>query len=310
MSYIPLQTATEIMQQTQTESVPGMTLQQLLQRYLTEISSKKSPVTHARESRIAQHLTARLGGLLVSELTPLILTEFRETRLREASAHTVARDLALLSLVLESAISHWEVPLTSNPLNAVPAPIEVHGRGRHLRPGERLRLISACGRHSNPMLGWVVRLILETGMRKAEVLHLQRSHVDLTARVVHLPKVGSGAPRDVPLTQEAARVFKEALRHVKEIDDTPLLFFGEPGKFGQRRPYAIDRVLRQALNRARLKPFSCDELRDDAIFRMQEAGLTEQEVVAITGLRTLRIDRRAPHLQPDLLVQRLDQVGV
>ncbi|MEO5348977.1 MAG: site-specific integrase [Magnetococcus sp. YQC-3] len=290
--------------------LPDLTLQQLLQRYLTEVSSKKSPLTFAREERIARHLTTRLGAMPLSELTPLILTEFRETRLQEASAYTVARDLALLSQVVETAIAHWGVTLTGNPLNAIPDPVEVHGRGRQLRPGERLRLVAACGRHSNPMLGWVVRIILSTGMRKAEVLHLQRSHIDLTARVAHLPRVGSWAPRDIPLTQEASKVFKEALRHVKGIDDTPLLFFGEPGKFGQRRPYAIDRVLRQALNRARLKPFSCDELRDDAILRMREAGLTEQEVVAITGLRTLRIDRRAAHLQPEVLVQRLDQLGL
>lgn len=160
------------------------------------------------------------------------------------------------------------------------------------------------------MMGWVVRIILSTGMRKAEVLKLHRSHVELKARVVHLPKVGIWPARDVPLTQEATKVFKEALNHVKEISDTPLIFFGEPGKFGQRRPYAMDRVLRQAMSRARLKPFSCEELRDDAILRMKEAGLTEEEVVAISGSRTLRVDRRAPHLQPDVLVSRLDALGL
>ncbi len=292
-------------------SMAEPTVHTLLQRYLTEISSKKSPITHAQEDRIAHHLSARLGSVPLSELTPLILTEFRERRLQEASAGTVARDLALLSQVIETAMADWGANLAGNPLHSVAdAPMAVHGRGRQLRAGERLRLVSACSRHSNPMLGWVVRIILSTGMRKTEVLHLQRPHVALPDRVVHLPKVGSGASRDVPLTREATRVFKEALHHVEAVTETPLLFFGEPGKFGQRRPYAIDRVLRQAMNRARLKPFSCDELRDDALARMQEAGLTEQEVVAITGSRTLRIDRRAPHLQPDVLVRRLDELGL
>ncbi|MBF0460496.1 MAG: site-specific integrase [Magnetococcales bacterium] len=285
-----------------------MTLQVLLHRYLAEVSSKKSPVTHAQESRIVRHLTTRLGDVVLSELTPLTLTEFRVTRLQEAKAGTVARDLELLSQVIETAMTCWGVTWVGNPLNAVAEPMAMHGRGRQLKPGERLRLIAACGRHVNPLLGWVVRIILASGMRKAEVLHLQRSHVDLKKRVIHLPKVGSGAARAVPLTQEATKVLREALQHVQDVTDTPLIFFGEPGRFGRRRPYAIDRVLRQALNRARLKPFSCDELRDDAILRMREAGLTEEEVVAITGLHTLRIDRRAPHLQPDVLVRRLDEL--
>ncbi|MEO5338896.1 MAG: tyrosine-type recombinase/integrase [Magnetococcus sp. MYC-9] len=283
------------------------TVQSLLQRYLTEISSKKSLLAQARDGRIARFLETRLGSLLLSELTPLVLTGFRENRLQQASAAAVNRDLALLSQVMETAMQHWGIPMTGNPLHSVPPPAELQGRGRQLRPGERLRLVAACGRHSNPMLGWVVRLILATGMRKVEVLHLQRTHVDLKARLLQLPKVGAtGVSRPVPLSREAARVCKEALQHGQESADTPLIFFGEPGKWGQRRPYAIDRVLRQAMSRARLKPYSCDELRDDAIGRMREAGLTEAEVVAITGLRTLRIDRRAPHLQPALLVQRLD----
>ncbi|MBF0185786.1 MAG: site-specific integrase [Magnetococcales bacterium] len=285
-----------------------LSLRDLLQRYLTEISSKKSPVSHAQESRIAQHLSNRLGETSLAELTPLLLSQFRATRMQEASAATVSRDLSLLTEVIETAINLWHLPLTGNPLRSVADPLEVHGRGRLLRPGERLRLINACSRHSNPMLGWVVRIILATGMRKMEVLHLQRQHVDLTQRVVHLPRTGIFPPRDVPLSREAVKPFQEALSFVRDISDTPLLFFGEPGKFAIRRPYAIDRVLRQALNRARLKPFSCDELRDDAIHRFREAGLSEEEVVAITGARTLRIDRRAAHLQLAALLARLDQL--
>ncbi|MBF0402016.1 MAG: tyrosine-type recombinase/integrase [Magnetococcales bacterium] len=299
-------------QENPTEPQPGtdLTVQSLLQRYLAEVSSKKSPVTSERENRIAHYLAVRIGNIPLSELTPLALTQFRDSRVQEASAAAVARDLALLSQVIDTAMADWGVELPSNPLNAVAAPVDVQGRGRQLGAGERLRLIAACGRHSNPMMGWVVRIILATGMRKAEVLKLHRSHVDLKARVVHLPKVGTWPARDVPLTQEATKIFKEALQHVKDVSDTTLIFFGEPGKFGQRRPYAIDRVLRQAMSRARLKPFSCEELRDNALFRMQEAGLTEEEVVAITGARTLRIDRRAPHLQADVLLQRLDALGL
>lgn len=293
---------------TEPESDANIALHTLLQRYLTEVSSKKSPKTQAQENRIIRYLTTKLGETVLSELTPLTLTKFRDTRLQEASANTVARDLALLSLVLETAITHWEMPLESNPLNNVTIPTTMHGRGRQLRPGERTRLVAACGRHSNPMLGWVTRLILETGMRKGEITSLQQSQVDLLKRVAHVSKTGTRAPRDVPLNKKAQNLFQEALLHAKETPDTPLIFFGEPGKFARRKPYSVDRVLRQVMSRAHLKAFGCDELRDDAIHRMQEAGLTEQEIAAITGTRSVRFDRRAAHLQVDHLIQRMDEL--
>ena len=283
-------------------------LHTLLQRYLDEISIHKSPTTQAQENRIARHLIARLGMTILTELTPLVLTKFRDTRLREASAGAVTRDLALLSLVIETAIQTWKIPLQGNPLNNVPPPPTIHGRGRQLRSGERLRLLSACRRYTNPMLAWIVGLILETGMRKGEVVNLHRSHIDLAQRVAHLPKMGNWAPRNVPLTKQAVSLLQEALLHAQETPDTPLLFFGEPGKFGRRKPYAVDRVLRQIMGRANIKPFSCEDLRDDAIARLEEAGLNKQEVTAITGTRSVRIDRRADHLQINVLVQRLDEL--
>lgn len=299
-----------LMNHTPTEPAPDViTLEMLLHRYISEISSKKSPTAHARDSRIARHLTVRLGATPLEEVTPLLLTRFRDARLKEASAHTVARDLALLAHVIETAMQQWTVAMVCNPVHLVAAPPHVHGRGRHMRPGERVRLLAACQRHSNPMLGWVVTLILETGMRKGEILGLQQSQVDLAQRVAHLSRTGTWAPRVVPLNQTAIMVFQKALQHTAETPHTTLIFFGEPGKFGRRKPYAVDRVLRQVMSRANLKPFGCDELRDDAILRMQEAGLTEEEVVAITGRRSMRIDRRAPHLQAEVLLKRLDTLG-
>ena len=134
------------------------------------------------------------------------------------------------------------------------------------------------------MLGWVVRIAMETAMRKAEILGLYRRDVDLQSRVAHVSKIGLRAPRKTPLTRVAVQAFKAALNQVNVTKDTSLIFFGDPGKFGTRRPYAIDKVFRHAVMSARLKAFRFDDLRFDAISRMRESGLTEPEVAAIVGL--------------------------
>ena len=294
---------------TEEDDDDGVTVAEALARYLMEVSSAKSPTTQARETRMARMLSERLGRLPLEEVSPLELAAFRDARLKEASAAIVARDMALLTDLFDVAASRWGVALAGNPVGNVAPPAPVQGRGRRLKPGERARLLAACARHANPMLGWVVQIAMETAMRKTEILGLKQADVALRQRVVHLPRTGSWAPRHVPLNKETAKVFSAAIKHARTVKETPLIFFGEPGQFGTRRAYAIDKVFRKALLDARLKSFSFDDLRLDAVERMREAGLSDEEVAAIAGLKTPRIDRRADHLQPEALVKRLDAVS-
>ncbi len=61
------------------------------------------------------------------------------------------------------------------------------------------------------MLGWIVRLAIETGMRQSEILGLRRGQVDLERRVVRLTDTKNNTARTVPLTKLAALVLQNAL---------------------------------------------------------------------------------------------------
>ena len=52
-------------------------------------------------------------------------------------------------------------------------------RNRRLTPDEEKPLLAAVDQHTNPMLRWIVRIALETGMRSSEILTLRRMQVDL-----------------------------------------------------------------------------------------------------------------------------------
>ena len=90
--------------------------------------------------------------------------------------------------------------------------------------------------HSNPMLAWIARIALETGMRSSEILTLTRSQVDVRRRVVRLTDTKNNEARLVPLTQAATEVFKQALNSPVRPLDCDLVFFGEPGRDGKRGP--------------------------------------------------------------------------
>lgn len=143
----------------------------------------------------------------------------------------------MLGYLFNIAIKEWGIGLTHNPVQSIRRSAPSPGRDRRLNPEEQKRLLDAVDAHSNPMLGWIVRIALETGMRSSEITTLRRGQVDLDRRVVRLRETKSTTSRTVPLTNEATRLFRQALSNPVRPIDTDLIFFGEPGKDGKRRAY-------------------------------------------------------------------------
>ncbi|MDH3639273.1 MAG: tyrosine-type recombinase/integrase, partial [Gammaproteobacteria bacterium] len=89
-----------------------------------------------------------------------------------------------------------------------------------------------------------------------------------------------------------------------------LVFFGEPGRDGQRRPYEFRPAWHRTLASAGIEGLRFHDLRHEAVSRLVEAGLGDQEVAAISGHKSMQMLRRYTHLRAEDLVRRLDQLGV
>ncbi|MBF0127031.1 MAG: tyrosine-type recombinase/integrase [Magnetococcales bacterium] len=289
--------------------VDGLTVEAALGVYLEQVSSRKSLESHEREVRKARQITARLGRIPLRELTPLDVSEYRDHRLREASAGIVQGDLALLQELFEVAVRTWGLVLEGNPLHGVSPPRPPPGRERSFERGELVRLLAACDRRPTPMLGWIVRIAMQTAMSKDDILRLRKGDLDLVERVVTLPRLLSRPRRQIPLTREAVRVFREVLVYPERPEDEELLFFGAMGKLGIRSPLAIDKALRMVLLQARMKGFRFNDLRNEALTRMAAAGLSESEILTIAGLPFPRQAKRPPRPAVGELVARMDAVG-
>jgi integrase len=59
-----------------------------------------------------------------------------------------------------------------------------------------------------------------------------------------------------------------------------------------------------------IKGLRFHDLRHEAVSRFVEAGLSDQEVAAISGHKSMQMLRRYTHLRAEDLVGRLDQLGV
>lgn len=219
------------------------TLTSALNRYLVEVSPTKKATTASREIRHAKTLRQYLGRSSLTALTPELIAEYRDKRSDEGkSASSVRRELALLSHLFTTAIPEWRLGLVMNPVAMVRKPSPAAGRNRRLRPSEEKRLFEACDARSDPMLGWIVRLALHTGMRLGEIVSLSRDQVDLQRRVIRLTETKNGSARTVPLTRPAAAVLRQAMDNPVRPIDTALIFYGERGRDGRRRPYTFQRA--------------------------------------------------------------------
>ena len=275
----------------------GTTLKTAMDRYLEEVSSTKAATTTHRERLRSKPLLDHLGKYSLAAITPDVVAKYRDKRLKTQSRlgkpigeNSVRLELALLSHLFTTAIQEWRLGLTYNPVAAIRKPSPPKGRDRRLSKDEEKRLLEAADAWSNPFMGWIIRLALETAMRHSEILELRRYQVDLVKRIIHLPKTKNGEARDVPLSVEAERVICAALDHPAKPDDTDLIFWGNPGrKDGKRRPYVITRNWQEIRAGVGMADLHFHDLRHEATSRLVEQGLSDQEVAAITGHKSMQM---------------------
>lgn len=286
------------------------TLKSAMKRYLAEVSPTKSAGTQRRETVRAKPLLEKLGDYSLVAVTPELVAKYRDHRLdARKSGNTVRLELALLSHLFTVAIQEWGMGLVYNPVSAVRKPSAGSGRNRRLNADEERALLAACDKATNPNLGWMVRLAIYTGMRAGEIQSLRRNQVDVIRRVIRLNQTKNGSARTVPLGKQAVEVIEEAFANPIRPMDTDLIFWGEPGQDGTRSPYEYNPAWRRALKRAGIVDLRFHDLRHEAVSRLVEAGLGDQEVAAISGHKSMQMLRRYTHLRAEDLVERLDQLG-
>ena len=288
-----------------------LTLKAAIDRYGSEITPTKRPTTAVREGRRAKTLKAHLGNYSLTALTPDVIAKYRDKRINEGmSASSVRLELALLSHLYTTAIREWRLGIVYNPVALVRKPTTPPGRDRRLGPAEEKQLLKACSQHSNPMLGWIVQVALHTGMRQGEIQSLTLDQVYIKRRIVRLTETKNGSARTVPLTKAATKVMRAAIKNPVRPEETNLVFFGEPGRDGQRRGYEFKPAWFDAVRAAKLKGFRFHDLRHEAVSRLVEAGLSDQEAASISGHKSMQMLRRYTHLRAEDLVKRLDQAGI
>lgn len=165
-------------------------------------------------------LTEKLTGKTLQSIDGAALTALARLKAKEdVSDATVNRVMAAASAVLHYAHSQGRIDRVPK----IPYAPEPKQRIRWITPAQAKKLLKALPEH----LGDMAAFALATGLRRANVTHLEWPHVDLARRIawVHADQAKGGKPIGVPLNNDALAVLRRRRgKHARWVFD----WRGEP----------------------------------------------------------------------------------
>lgn len=305
------------------------TLGEVLRRYQLEVTPTKKSATIESVKINVILKDAVLPKLKMSALTSSAVASWRDRRLKEVGGATVNRDIDVLSAVLNHARREWGIHV-ENPVPYIKRPEKARARDRRFSAEEETYLLAALtggerladGTFSkgarNPWLLPLVKLAIETAMRRGELLALTWENVDLERQTAHLPDTKNGEARTVPLSTRAVAILR-ALPRADEDDQstqrTGPVF--ETTAMALRKGFvrAVERAQEQyqadckAAKRKPVTSFLEDvhfhDTRHEGASRLAEKLSNVLELSAVTGHKDLRMLKRYYHPRAEDLAKKL-----
>jgi hypothetical protein len=259
---------------------------------------------HRSEALILKALANRFRELTVNRIGQPEIAQLRDDLLLKGrSGTTVAHYLNAVSKVYQMLKAEWGLNVT-NPVTGVKRPKPNPPRIVRLSREAVDALIKACEAASEPLLASIVKVALETGMRRGEILNLQWADIDHERRRIYINRSKNGLARCIP-----------ASRRVLEVFDTVPKTHG-PSVF-PIGPESMRKHYERAVRRAGVQWLSIDEnpfmnltfhdLRHQALSQLSDRGLNVIELSEISGHKTLGMLKRYTHPTLDAIAMKMDR---
>lgn len=297
----------ETFQANQWGKQPSRTFDELILAYLKATEDEKRSAE--RDKYSAKHLYQFFTGHQLEVLKGSDIRAYIVARKSEGAAQgTINRELGLFSSAINYARNEWDWD--------IPNPVmgkrlrEPEGRIRWLTKEQAAQLIKAAETDSRAAhLPDLIRLAVNTGMRKGEMLGLEWARVDLRTNLVRLDSEHTKAAkrRGVPLNDEArSAILSRANFRAKYCPDSPWVFSNRKGE----RIGSVKTSFASACEIAQIKDFTFHDLRHTCAAWLVSAGASLIEVRDLLGHSTIKMTECYSHLAPDnvrVAVSRLDE---
>jgi len=162
--------------------------------------------------RIKAWLKHPLANRALSTLRSTDFAVWRDSRIKEeVSPNTIRLELAIVSHMYNIAKAEWGFESLSNPTEHLRLPKLSNGRTRRVSDSEIELLIKHTESYELPS---IIKLALETGMRRGELASLAWANIDLYAGTVLLPNTKNGDERTVPLSSKCVVLLRNLPRRL------------------------------------------------------------------------------------------------
>jgi integrase len=288
----------EAFQEQKWDKGPDRTFDELMLAYLDETQDvKRCPI---RDKCSLKHLFPAFTGNLLSEIRPEDVRGYISKRRRSgAAASTINKEVGLLSSAINYARREWGWDVSNSASGCKQR--EPEGRVRWLQQSEAFSLITEAEKNSRaPHLANFIRLALNTGCRKGELLGLEWSRVDLKQNflVFEAKHTKTEKRRSIPLNKDARQVIIDRARfRAEHCPDSPWVFSHKDGS----QILDVKNSFSSACKSAGIDNFRIHDLRHTAAAWLVTSGVPLIEVRDILGHQTIQMTERYAHLAPENL---------
>lgn len=272
--------------------LPDKTLREALERFRLKVSPTRKGARW-EELRLLVMEAQPIARRPLARLTGADLAEWRDGRLGEVAPATVAREMALLRTVLETARREWHW-LRDKPMADVRVPKSPPSRKRRVSRDEIDRVTLALGvtdtesATAENRTGLAFLFAVETAMRAGEILGL--TWADVRQKAVNLPRTKNGDVRDVPLSPRAREILAALPK------DRATCFDVHAG--------TRDALWRRAVKAAQIPDLHFHDSRAEAIYRLS-TKFNIMELARIIGHRNYNSLQLYYNTSADELADRL-----
>ena len=278
------------------DAEPTRTFDELMVKYLKSVEGeKKSP---ERDLYVVKQLKPFFTGVELGTLRRADVRAYIDKRKEDGvGPATINREIGLFSAAINYARKEWDWDIPNNVEGMLQKTPE--GRVRSLTKAEARLMLEVAEKHTrSPLLVHFVRLALNTGCRKNELLKLEWRRVDLKENLFFLEgsNTKNGKRRSIPINMEAREAFVGLARYrAEKCPDSPWVFVRPNGE----RLQELDTAFKWLLRQVGITDFRIHDLRHTCASWLVSSGVQLPAVRDLLGHSTIKMTERYAHLSPE-----------
>lgn len=306
----------------------GFTFTVAANLYLEELARSGGKDLTNKQTILERHLTRFFGAKPIDRIESADIDRYKAFRLGESTRvggdrktgvggrekpiakATVHREIAVLSHFLGKAVE-WKWIKAKPPTKG----FKLDNAKLDYLTGDQVQRVLEVAKGDQSFEIYPFLLVATaTGMRLTEILSVRWEHIDLSRRLIHIPKAKSGS-RDQPITKSLADYLSWRIEEMRPDSPEgknwkPVGWIFPSHRDPEKHLVGIQKPFRRVIAGAGLDPSKITRhtLRHTAITHLVQAGVDLPTVQRISGHKSLQMVSRYAHQNAAHIENAMDQL--